>query len=471
MSKNEKNARIASEVLAAVGGEQNITQVTHCMTRLRFNLKDASIPQDDTVKAIDGVIGLTKSGGQYQVIIGQNVDKVYQALIENTNLKGESMVSDEVDKPKEKRTWKTIGSAILDGLAGSITPAIPVMMAASIFKMLTAVLGPDMLNILSPTSDLYVLFTFVGDAGFYFFPVILGYTAAKKFGVTPVLGMLLGAIMIHPTLVGMAAEGNAFTVYGIPCNVQNYASTVFPIIMSVWVMSYVEKFFKRILPDALKVVFSPTLTIAVMLPIALCALGPLGSFLGTWVGEALLGLDSVAGFLAIAIIAALWQFLVMSGMHTIMITSMILIFAQSGKEGLVSVAAVVSSIAVSGMCLGAFLRIRNKEDKSLSFGYLVAAFIGGVSEPALYGLGMKFKRPFIGLLAGGLAGGLYAGLTGVISYTLVPVASFLCMTGFAGGSTTNLINGLVACGIGFIVAAVVTYFFGFAKDEPAIEKK
>ncbi|MDF9823971.1 PTS system beta-glucosides-specific IIC component [Breznakia sp. PF5-3] len=470
MSKKQEYQVLATEILKAVGGKENVMQVTHCMTRLRFNLKDESIPNDEEIKSIKGVIGTIHAGGQLQIIIGQTVEKVYNCIREEGGFEESKTIDENLDV-KKKITLKSIGNGIMDGLAGSLTPIIPMIMAASIFKMLVAVLGPDMLNVLSTTSDLYVLFTFVGDAGFYFFPVIVGYTASKKFGVTPVLGMFLGAIMLHPTFMAMAVEGSKFTVFGIPSSPQVYSSTILPIIMSVWVMSYVEKFFKKILPDMLRVIFAPTLTITVMLPIALCVLGPAGSFLADYVAEFLLGFGDIGGFLAIAIIAALWQFLVMSGMHIVMITTMILLFSNAGYENLVNPAACIASISVAGMCLGAALKIKNKEQKSLSFGYFITSIIGGVTEPGMYGIGMKYKRPFLGMMAGGFVGGLYAGLLNVGTYALVPVASFLCLTSFAGGPTSNLVHGIIASVIAFIVSAAVTYLFGFKKDEVDIQKQ
>lgn len=468
MTKYEEMAR---EILAEIGGKQNVTFVAHCMTRLRFNLKDQSKVNQETIKKIKGVLGCQFSSGQFQIIIGQTVEHVYKAVCEQGNFEMGGAV-DEPIKEKKKLTVKGIGSNILESLAGCVVPLIPLMMAASMFKMLVAVLGPSMLNVLNETSDLYTLFTFVGDAGFYFFPIVLGYTASKKFNVTPVIGMFLGCIMMHPTFTTMATEGTAFTVYGIPCSVQNYSSTLLPIILSVWIMSYVESFFKRILPQSLKTIFVPFLSIVVMLPICLCALGPIGSFIGNYICEFLLGLDQIPyiGFLAVALISALWEFLVMSGMHVVFITSLVIVFAQSGQESLVSVGGCIASLSVAGMLIGSFFRIKDKEEKSLTMGYFIASMIGGVTEPGLYGNGMKFKRPFIGLIAGGLAGGLYAGIMHVTCYAMVPVASFIGLTAFAGGPSMNMVHGIISCAIGFVVAAIVTYVIGYDKNDPVVKK-
>jgi beta-glucoside PTS system EIICBA component len=396
MAKNEKLQKIAEDVLKGVGGKDNVSHVTHCMTRLRFNLKDESIPKQEEIKNIPGVVGVMQAGGQYQIIIGQTVEKVYNSLCEIGGFENNSKNDENLDQVKKKITLKSIGGSILDGIAGCLTPLIPLLMAASMFKLFAALLGPSMLKLISDSSDLYKLLTFVGDAGFYFFPIVVGYTAAKKFGVTPVIAMFLGGIMIHPTFVAMATEGAAFSVFGIPTKVQNYSSTILPIIMSVWVMSYVEKFFKQYLPSTLKTIFAPALTILVMLPIALTVVGPAGSFIGNYISNGLLAFSGPASFIGIAILGAVWSFLVMSGMHIVMVSTMILVFSSNGQEAFVTPGAVAASFAVAGMCLGAVLRLKNKEHRSLSIGYLIAGIIGGVTEPGLYGVGMRYKRPFIG---------------------------------------------------------------------------
>jgi PTS system beta-glucosides-specific IIC component len=448
------NKKIAQDVLAAVGGKANITNVTHCMTRLRLNLKDESIPKDEEIKKIHGVIGVTRSGGQYQVIIGTNVDKVYDALCEMADFTKAPAVPDK-NASKAPVTAKGVGTAIMKNLSGALTPIIPVILAASIFKSIVAVCGPDMLGILSTESNLYILFTFVGDAGYYFFPLLVGYTAAKQFGATPVMGIFMGAILMHPTFMGMAGE--SFTVYGIPCTPQDYSSTLLPILLSVLVMTYVEKFFKKYIPDALKVMLVPVLTIAVMLPIALCVLAPLGSFLGKYICTAIIAFGNTFGFIGAAVIGALWEFLVMTGMHHVLISQMILIFSEYGYDPVVSLGAVSASMAVTGMCLGMAFALRDKEEKSLSLSYTVAAIIGGVTEPGLYGVGMRYTKPFIGMAIGGFAGGLYAGLVGVKAYISVPVANFLALTAYTGGSSANIINGVISGVISIVVAAIATY--------------
>ena len=471
MSQKNNYQKLSEELVTAVGGKENIVNVSHCMTRLRFNLKDESVAKKEEINKISGVMGTVMAGGQVQVVIGQTVDKVYEKVCEVANIKGGEKINENLDKPKGKLTIKSFFNGILDGLAGSLTPLIPLLLAASIFKMLVALLGPTMLKVLAPTSDLSILFTFVGDAGFYFFPIFIGYTSAKKFGVTPVLGMFLGGILIHPTFLALVTAGTKFTVYGLPVSLQTYTSSVLPIIMSVWVMSYVERFFKKLIPSTLKTLFAPVLTLAVMLPIAFVVIGPAGSIVGQFISKGLISLGSlggIPGILAIALIGALWEFMVMSGMHIVMITALITVFFSTGSESFVSLGAIAASLAVSGMCLGVALRLK-KEDRALALGYLLAGFVGGVTEPGLYGVGMRYKKPFIGLMAGGFAGALYAGIFHVTAYNLVPVASFLGVTAYIGGTQINLINGIISAAIAFVVAAAVTYFVDFKHDTETIK--
>ena len=463
--KKEKAIQIAENVLKQIGGKDNVSKVLHCQTRLRFNLKDESIADDAKIEAITGVLGVVRAGGQLQVVVGTEVKDVYREICEIGNF--ENTDKDIVPVKKEKITIKSIGNGILDAISGSMGPAIPAIVASAFFKMLVAVLGPDVLDVLHEGNDLYTLFTFVGDAAFYFFPVIVGYTSAKKFNLNPVLGILMGAILIHPTFVGLV--GKEFTVYGIPCNVQSYASSIVPIILSNWVMSYIAHFFDRIIPGSIRSVFSPAFTLAAMLPIALCVFGPAGAFIGEYVVAALFSLEGIAGFIGIGLIAALYPVLVMTGMHMVLITTLFQIFATKGFDGFAAVAVSVSSFSIMGVGIGAFLRLKNKEQKALALSYGITAIVAGTSEPTIYGICTKYKKPFIGLLAGGFLGGAYAGLTGVIDATLVQSSNIFAALCFLGKSQANVVNGIIACVIAFVATAVFVYFFGFDKNEKDIQ--
>ena len=463
-------AQIAEQVVELVGGKENVAQVLHCATRLRFNLVDNAKADQEAIKQIKGVLGVMDAGAQLQVIIGPDVDKVFDEVLAITGKSG-GVVDENLDAPKQPLTLKGIGLAILDALSGTMGPAIPAMVACSFFKMLTSLLGPDFLGVMSPESDLMTLFTFVGDAAFYFFPCVVGYTAAMKFGVTPVLGIVMGAILIHPTFVAMATaeEPVAFTVFGIPCMLQNYSSTIIPVILSVWVMSYVEKFLNDKMPNTIRGVFAPAFTLLVMLPISLCILGPAGAFLGNYVVGGLLALQHILGPIGLAIVAGLWPILVMTGMHMMLIVTLFQVFATQGFDSFGGPALVAASFAIMGVGLGAFLRIKNKEQKALALEYAITAILAGTSEPTIYGICTRYKRPFIGLVGGGFLGGLAMGICGIVSASLVPASNVICALAFAGGSQFNLVAGWACAIFSTVAAAALTYFFGFDKDSEAFQ--
>lgn len=464
MSQAEKFQKIASDILNAVGGKDNISLVTHCMTRLRLNLKDESIPNQEEIKKISGVIGVVNTGGQLQIIIGQTVPKVYSAFCKEAGMKEQSAVDEKLDEKTEKLTPKRIGSNILNYLSGSMTPMIPAMITAAMFKTLQVIIGPDMLGIASAESDIYLLCSFLYSAFFYFLPIFLGFTAAKKLNMNPIMGIYAAALLLVPDFMALADAGTSITVYGIPTSVNNYSQTVLPVILTIWVMSYVERFFKKVVPDVLSTIFAPFLTMVVMVPLELCLLAPLGSILGGYIGNGLLAFGAVGGFIAVAVVAGLWEFLVMTGMHQILIVFGITAMMTNGVDTFVLTAGGYATWAAFGMALGAFLRLRNKNEKSLALGYFISGVLGGVTEPVLYGIGFKYKRPFIAMAIAGFCGGLYAGITQVGTYVM-GATNFLAVLGYVGGGTTNMINGCIGVAISLIMSAVLTYFFGFTEED------
>ena len=461
------NRKIAEDVLAAVGGTGNVANVTHCMTRLRLNLKDDGIPDDDAVKNISGVLGVARSGGQYQVIIGQNVPRVYKEVLEIGGFAAQTQVDEKLEGAKETFSLKKLGSGILNYMSGSLTPLIPVLLAAGLFRAMSSVLGPTMFGVISAESSLYILLDFMYDAGLYFFPILLGFTAAKKLGATEVLGAFMGAILIAPDFVVMAANQTPFDIFGIPVTMNDYSQSVMPALLSVFVMANVEKFLKKRMPDVLTTIFTPFLTIAITTPVALIALAPLGSILGAFICKGLIAFGNVGGFVAVAVVAALWEFLVMGGMHMIIIVMMITMLAENGYVNGALVAGTYATFACFGVAVGAFLRMKDKEEKATALGCVVGGLLGGVTEPTLYGLCFAHKRTFIGLVIGGALGGAYAGLTNVAMYAFAG-SNVLMVIGFAGENQANLINGIIACGLAMVGACVSTYLLGFEKDDPAI---
>ena len=459
------NAKIAEDVLAAVGGKENVNSALHCMTRLRFTLKDESVVNDDTVKNIPGVLGVAKTGGQYQVIIGTNVPEVYNEVVKlGVAAGGEVDENLDADVAKKKLTPKEIGNNILNYLSGSVVPLIPVLIAGGLFKTLSAIFGPTLLGVVPADSQFITLCDIVYDAAFYFIPIIAGFAAAKKLGANPFLGAFMGAVLIDPKFIQLGTDGVAFSVYGIPAPTLTYGQTLIPVLLSVAAMAPIQKFFDKHLPDSIRTVFAPFLTFVVLMPIALCLLAPLGNYVGTGIAAFFEWLSNTPfDWLAVTLIAATWPMLVLTGMHVGLAAIALAQFAQVGSDSVVLMAATVQAFTASGVGLAAWLRFKDPEKKSLALGYFITQFIGGVGEPLLYGIFLRYKRPWLGTLAGGAAAGLYAAITQVVFYT--PTSGLFSPLAFAGGSQANFVNGIIATIIGMVVAFIVTWFFGFTKEQ------
>lgn len=464
------NAKTAADVLAAVGGKDNVTNLVHCITRLRFSLKDESIPEIDAIKAIPGVLGAQWSGGQFQVIIGQNVTKVYDETLKLGVGGGGSIDVDAGDAKKFEWTPKNVGATIMNYLSKTMIAMIPIMMGGAFFRVIATIMGPMMFGVWVEDSQIYQLFyNWMYNAAFYFMPIYLGYSAAEQLGCSKMLGMFMGGILICPDLVALATAGEVaeMSVMGIPAPVANYSQTVLPIVLCMPVLAQIEKLMKRIVPDMLSTVFVPFLTMLIMLPIAYCLLAPLGNRLGDLVGAALFSFGEVGGFFAVAVIAAVWSFLVMTGMHTVLILLAVAQILSGSPDGAVMVGAMVAQWATWGMSFGAFLRLREKNEKASHLGFSLSGIIGGVTEPEIYGTGFKYLRPLAGMVVGGFVGGAIAGLGGVKVFVLgaTNVLSVLGFVDTLGGSPSSFVMGCVACAVAFVVSAAIVFLFGFTKEQ------
>lgn len=455
------NVELASAIIEKVGGKANVSSVTHCMTRLRFVANDINKANQQELKEMKEVMGVVYKGGQLQLIIGPQVSVLYDEVVKLVPGNGEVAEDFEVseDAQKEKLSFKGILNGIMGALSGCMVPIIPVLLCSGFAKTIVAIFGPQLLNVLSPETSLSVLFTFVGDAGFYFLPVIVGYTAAEKFKVTRVMGVLMGAIMIHPTMIQMAAAGTAFNVYGIPSLAQNYTSTVLPVIMIVWAMSYVERFFKKHTPDVLKVMGVPFGTLLVMLPLALCVFGPAGSILGQYISTGIINLYSLVGPLAVAILGATFALLVLTGMHTVLFVFLFTTFPMVGYDGFMLPAVLCCSWAGAGVLLACAIKFKDPQKKAMTFSYFLTWLLGGVGEPLLYGLMIPYKTPLYASVIAGGATGLIAGTLGLKAYVLNATNGIYGLAAFFGGPNSNYIILGITLVASIVIGFATMWFF------------
>ena len=474
------NKKIAADVLEAVGGKSNVSFATHCMTRLRLTLKDRTIPDVDAIKKIDGILGAQEAGGQFQIIIGQNVPKVYDELCAIGGFSKQAAIDENLDSSAHGQTptLASAGRAVLNYLSGSMVPMIPVLLAAGLFKTIGVICGPNMLGVAGAESDLVRFMDMIYSAVFYFMPVYLGFNAAKQIGLTPILGAFFGGMLIEPNFAAQAAEGGTLAIYGlIPCTPGSYAQTVLPILLTIPIAFVIERFLRKHLPDALLTVFVPFITIGVTLPVSLCLLAPVGSWLGTGFANFFSTLGTSGGILAIlgaGLLAGLFLPMVITGMHVALMGIANVAFFELGCDSFILVAITISLWAAFGAEIATFFKMKRKSEKSAVAGYLVAQLIGGVGEPFIYGMGFRYPRLFPCMIVSSFITGALAAALGVTLYVVGTPSSFLSILAFMGGSSQNLINAAITAAVGFLAGFAITWFFGFTKDEiengPASER-
>lgn len=452
-----KFEQIAKEVLENVGGKENVAHVTHCVTRLRFNLKDESKANVDKIKKIKGVMGNVNQGGQFQVIIGNNVSDVYKELMKLGNFKS---TNEDVKGPK-----KGIMTSAMDTIAGIFTPVIPAIAGCAMIKAFLSLFVA--FGWISTETQSYYILNFIGDAAFFFLPILLAYTAAIKFKASPYLAMVMGAVLLHPNFSALVSAGDPVAFFGLPVRLVKYGSSVIPIILIVWLMSYVEKVVTKIVPKALRVVFVPLLVIVVTAPIGLIAIGPLGDIIGGVLANIIMAIDSKATWALPLIMGGLSPLLVMTGMHYSLYPAIFTQLATSGYQ------TIFPGMLVANVCQGAAalcvsVKSKNSDLKQLAASTGATAVIG-ITEPAMYGVNLKLKKPFYAVLAGGAIGGLYAGITGVKVFT-PGGAALVGVPAYIGPEISNIINILIASAIGFVVTFALTWILGFEDEVEETEE-
>lgn len=443
------------QILAAVGGAENVNQLVHCMTRLRFNLKDPSLPNVEELKNIKGVVGTVNKGGQFQVIIGGEVSSVYQAIMNLNVIKQNESNKDDNPQKEEKKGL----DAVFDTISGIFAPVLAPLIAVGLVKSILAILV--ITGAMTNQSTTYTILNAVGDSLFYFFPVLLGYTASVKFKCNPFMGAVMGAIMIHPNMIALMKSGEAISLFGLPVRPVTYASSVLPIILTVWAMSYIEKFADKVSPKVIKSFLKPLIIVAITTPLMLVVLGPIGGIIGDGLAALMKGIEGIAPWLIPTIIGALSPLLVMTGMHYSLLPININNRVTLGYDTFLSPGMMVSNIAQGAAGFAVALRTKDKELKQMSFSSAITAVLG-ITEPVLYGCNLKLKKPLYAVIAGGGMGGLYIGLTSVKSYAASGSPGLLALPGYIHQvDTANIIHACIGAVIAFVSTFIITLILGF----------
>lgn len=452
---------LGTKILELVGGKENVTGLTHCATRLRFILKDDSKAQTEVLKSTAGVLGVVKNGGQYQIIIGNDVNHVYKPIAEVCDLTKAS--SGKGSEPEEK---KSIGERFIATITGIFTPILPAITAAGMLKAVLAVLTA--FKLVSTSNDTYQVINFMADAAFYFLPILLASSAAKKFNCNQYLAMMLGGILLHPNFVNMVAaskeSGEAIRLFFIPIYNASYSSSVIPIILSVWFMSIVEPIADRVSPKAIKFFIKPLLTILVSGAVTLWVLGPIGYIVASWIANGVNLLNTYVSWLVPLVLGGTFPLLVMTGTHYGIIPIGINNRMTTGYDTIVYPANLSSNIAQGAATFAVAVKTKSQEIKQLATSAGITA-VCGITEPALYGVNMRFKTPLISACIGGAVGGLYMGLFKVKNYA-GGSPGLMTLPGYIGGNGfTDLINACVGAAIAFVVSFAASYVLYKDKEE------
>lgn len=410
-----KYGELAKEIVKNVGGKENVSSLTHCITRLRFKLKDEGKAKDDVIKNMDGVVTVMKSGGQYQVVIGNHVPEVYADVMPLLGIDEGGNDQDE-EAPKG-----SLFNRAIDAISGIFQPILGIMAACGMVKGLNALFVA--IGLYTDAGGGYLLLNAIGDGLFHFMPLFLGYTAAKKFQLKPMIGLVIGAIMCYPTVQNSALSQSGDALYTlfagtmfesavyteffrIPMIAMDYTGTVIPVIFVVYFASKCEKFFSKYIPDLVKFFFVPMLTLLVAIPAGFLLIGPLASFGSAVVAKGVMTVRSVSPMLAGAIVGLTWQILVIFGLHWGFIPVYINNILTNGYDN-VMMPFFACTFATSAVVLAIFFKTKNKQLKEMALPNFISG-IFGVTEPAIYGILLPLKKPFIiSCIAGGIGGGFY----------------------------------------------------------------
>lgn len=463
----------ARTVLELVGGAENVRSVTHCATRLRFVLADVTRADLTALAQVDGVLTAMNAGGQTQVVVGQRVPEVYEALmgLEGVHARAAGVGSEGADVNAQAGGGASDGAgpdadpgaqqprgmaAAVDVIASIFTPLIVAMAGAGMLKGLCIL--SITLSWLTEDSGTYRILYAASDGIFQFLPMFLAYTSAKKFNATPFVSMAIAAALVYPDTVAAYEDGTALTFLGVPVTLVAYRSSVLPIIVAVYGQSWLERWLRRIVPVAIRNIVIPLVTLIVVVPLTYLAIGPVATAVGNGLAAGYQSLVSLSPIVAGLLLGAIWPLAVMFGVHYGFVPIVFQNLGLYGRDTLFTITG-PNNMAQAGAAFGVFLKTRNRGLKGIAGSSSLSAVLAGVTEPAIYGVNLKYRRPFIiGAIFSGIAGAIVAA-SGAGASALVST-SLLTMPAYAGAGFGGFV---VACAIAFFGAAITTYLVGFSE--------
>lgn len=453
-----KDKQLAQRIVELIGGKENVNDAWHCQTRLRFKLVDESKAETEKIKELTGVINVLSKGGVYQIVIGPNVADVFEELEPLLNL----------NQGSEQKEKTNIGAKIIDFVSGVFQPIIPALSGAGMVKAVLALLV--VFKAVSIESATYQLLNMLGDTIFYFLPVFLAFTEARKLKCNQIIAAAVATVLVNPTWLSFVTAGKPVNLFNvIPFHLVNYAYSVIPIILIVFVQSYIEHFLNKLIPKAVELVFVPMLTLLIMGILALSVLGPIGDILGGYLSQFFTYLSVNASWAPALLVGGLLPVMVMFGLHNGIAPLGVMQMATKGYDSIFGPGCVVSNMCSATAALVVALRTRDQKTKELGFSSSITAYMG-ITEPALYGINLPKRYPLIAAMIGGAFGGLYAGLTHTHRFATGSSGLPAVLLYIGDNTLRYLVNILIAMVIGVVITAVLTYLLSL-KYETKDKKK
>ncbi|MGK0601733.1 PTS cellobiose/arbutin/salicin transporter subunit IIBC [Yokenella regensburgei] len=456
MSKNYP--ALARAIIDALGGVDNITAVTHCMTRLRFVVVNNERVDAATLKSLSGVLGVVRSDNQCQVIIGNTVSQAFRevtALLPGT-------LPPAVEQAKPKLTLRRIGAGILDALIGTMSPLIPAIIGGSMIKLLAMVL--EMSGLLSKGSPTLTILTVIGDGAFFFLPLMVAASAALKFKTNLSLAIAIAGVLVHPAFIDLmakAAQGEQVQFAMIPVTAVKYTYTVIPALVMTWCLSYIERWVDKITPAVTKNFLKPMLIVLIAAPLAILLIGPIGIWIGSAISALVYTIHGYLGWLSVAIMGALWPLLVMTGMHRVFTPTIIQTIAETGKEGMVMPSEIGANLSLGGSSLAVAWKTKNPELRQTALAAAASAILAGISEPALYGVAVRLKRPLIASLISGFICGAVTGIAGLASHSMAAPGLFTSVQFFDPANPMTIVWVFGVMALAVVLSFILTLLLGF----------
>ncbi|MEI2364868.1 beta-glucoside-specific PTS transporter subunit IIABC [Niallia circulans] len=443
--------KLAKDIVELVGKEENISSLVHCATRLRFKLNDSSKADKDALQNLDGVLSVVESGGQFQVVVGSHVPEVYKEI--------NKIVKIEAEKASSSDQKTSIAAQIFEVISRSFSPLLGALAGAGMLKAVLTIL--TMTGLLSETSGTYSILAAAGNAVFYFLPIFLGITISTKLGANPYVGGTIGAALLEPNFTGLfTVTGDVSHFLGIPVVLMDYSSTVFPVFIAISIYAVLDKYLKKIIHKDLQMFLVPLLSLMIIVPLTVMALGPFGVYVGNWIGDGISFLSEKSGWLAGAIMGAGWTFLTILGLHWGLVP-LILENLSKGFDPLMAMLA-AAPFAQMGLAIGIFLKTKDKNLKTLAGSTFLPAALSGVTEPIIYGLLLRYKRtiPYVAI-----AGAIGGAISGVLENKAMSFAfpAFLTIPAY-----TPMVSYIITMLIALAIALISVMVFGYEdkkKDE------